>query len=83
MVSANAVDLLFGVVMCSASCSDGQVTIGSDLLGQVPVSSEGAALFTANFFSGLQSGRIEASGLDFGLFAYNVGESLFGVTLTQ
>ena len=83
MVSANAVDLLFGVVMCSASCSDGQVTIGSDLLGQVPVSSEGAALLIANFFSDLQSGRIEASGLDFGLFGYNVGESLFGVTLTQ
>ncbi len=83
MASANAADSLFGVVMCSASCSDGQVTIGSDLLGQLPVSSEAAAFVTANFFSDLQSGRIEASGLDFGLFGYNVGESLFGVTLTQ
>ncbi len=71
------------LVMCSASCSDGQVTIGSNLLGQLPLSSEGAAFLTANFFSDLQSGRIEASGLDFGLFGYNVGEVLFGVTLTQ
>ena len=83
MVSANAVDSLLGVVMCSASCGDGQVTISSDLLGQLPVSSEGFAFLTANFFSDLQSGRIEASGLDFGLFGYNVGESLIGITLTQ
>ncbi len=83
MASANSAESLFGVVMCSASCSDGQVTIGSNLLGQLPLSSESAAFLTANFFSDLQSGRIEASGLDFGLFGYNVGESLFGVTLTQ
>ena len=83
MASANSGDSLFGVVMCSASCSDGQVTIGSNLLGQLPLSSESAAFLTANFFSDLQSGRIEASGLDFGLFGYNVGEGLIGVSLTQ
>ena len=71
------------LVMCSASCSDGQITINSSVLSQLPVSSESAAFLTANFFSDLQSGRIEASGLDFGLFGYNVGEVLFGVTLTQ
>ena len=83
VISANNADSLFGLIMCSAACGDGQVTIGSDLLRQLPLSSEGAAILTANFFSDLQSGRIQASGLDFGLFGYNVGESLVGVTLTQ
>ena len=83
VASANNKNLLFGTITCSAACGDSQVTIGSDLLGQLPVSSEGAAFLTANFFSDLQSGRIEASGLDFGLFGYNVGEILIGVTLTQ
>ena len=83
LASADAVESLFGVVMCSASCSDGQVTISSALLGQLPLSSQGAAFLTANFFSDLQSGRIEASGLDFGLFGYSVGEGLIGVSLTQ
>ena len=81
--SVNDADLLFGVVMCSASCSDGQITINSSVLSQLPVSSESAAFLTANFFSDLQSGRIKAFGLDFGLFGYNVGESLFGITLTE
>ncbi len=83
VASVNDADLLFGVVMCSASCFDGQITINSSVLSQLPVSSEGATFLTANFFSDLQSGRIEASGLDFGLFGYNVGESLIGVTLTE
>ena len=83
LAAADAVESLFGVVMCSASCSDGQVTIGSALLSQLPLSSQGAAFLTANFFSDLQSGRIEASGLDFGLFGYSVGEGLIGVSLTQ
>ena len=83
LASADAVESLFGVVMCSASCSDGQVAISSALLGQLPLSSQGAAFLTANFFSDLQSGRIEASGLDFGLFGYSVGEGLIGVSLTQ
>ena len=83
VASANEADLLFGLIMCSAACGDGQVTIGSDLLGQLPLNTTGTAFLTANFFSDLQSGRIEASGLDFGLFSYNVSESLIGVSVTQ
>ncbi len=84
LISLNQPQNLVGLALCSAACSAGQIVIPSNVLSQLPLSEpNGAALLLILQPDLARSGRIQATGLDFGLFNYGIVEAGFGSTLTQ
>lgn len=82
VTSVDAEKFLFGVVSCCYACRDLQAAIGTDLLGQLPLSSQMGAGISAVFMPDLAgSGKIQATGIDFGESVYSVGASVSGATL--
>ncbi len=82
--SVNRARNLAGVASCSAACSAGQIVIPSSVLSQLPLSGANEAALLLMLQPDLaRSGRIQATGLDFGLFRYAIIETGIRGTLTQ